>query len=222
MAFPLDAGQQAALDEAFGKVLREHGLPNSLPFSLSAALASGESFDPTNVNSLTFTNTDNTTAAFTMPFGFGILSLDFGPGTANYYGLHVNGQLSVFGDSGNPGNINLSSAASPDPTGFLSGSIGWADGQSLYENPTGTLGTQYLGTTSGFAVGYSAPGVAAKNVYLNASTGDVTAIGRGTFATLGVGNAASATTPGACVKKIEIFDASGVSLGFIPVYSSIT
>lgn len=39
---------------------------------------------------------------------------------------------------------------------------------------------------------------------------------------LGVGNAASATTPGTVVKKVEIFDASGVSLGFIPVYSSIT
>lgn len=33
---------------------------------------------------------------------------------------------------------------------------------------------------------------------------------------------ASATTPGSVVKKIQIFDASGNSIGFLPVYSSIT
>lgn len=40
----------------------------------------------------------------------------------------------------------------------------------------------------------------------------------------GAGNTASATTPGSCVKKMEIFDGSNppVSLGFIPIYSSIT
>jgi hypothetical protein len=41
--------------------------------------------------------------------------------------------------------------------------------------------------------------------------------------TLGVGNAASATIAvGTLAKKIEIFDKAGVSLGFIPVYASIT
>lgn len=39
---------------------------------------------------------------------------------------------------------------------------------------------------------------------------------------LGVGNSASATTPGTVVKKIEIFNATGTSLGFIPVYDTIT
>ena len=39
---------------------------------------------------------------------------------------------------------------------------------------------------------------------------------------LGVGNSAAATTLGAVTKKVEIFDPSGVSLGFIPVYNSIT
>lgn len=37
----------------------------------------------------------------------------------------------------------------------------------------------------------------------------------------GVGNSAAATTPGAVVKKIEVFDNVGVSLGFIPVYATI-
>lgn len=39
---------------------------------------------------------------------------------------------------------------------------------------------------------------------------------------LGVGNSASATTPGSVTKKMEVFDASGSSLGFVPIYSSIT
>lgn len=39
---------------------------------------------------------------------------------------------------------------------------------------------------------------------------------------LAVGNSAAATTPGTVVKKIEVFDAAGVSLGFVPVYDSIS
>ncbi|MGV9243596.1 hypothetical protein [Streptomyces sp. NPDC003710] len=39
---------------------------------------------------------------------------------------------------------------------------------------------------------------------------------------LGVGNSASATAVGTLSKKIEVFDASGVSLGFVPVYATIT
>lgn len=38
---------------------------------------------------------------------------------------------------------------------------------------------------------------------------------------LGVSNAANASTPGNLVKKIEVFDAQGNSLGFVPVYASI-
>lgn len=39
---------------------------------------------------------------------------------------------------------------------------------------------------------------------------------------LGVGNSATATTPGAVTKKIEVFDATGASLGFVPIYDAIT
>lgn len=39
---------------------------------------------------------------------------------------------------------------------------------------------------------------------------------------LSVANAATASTPGTVVKKIEVFDAAGASLGFVPVYNSIT
>lgn len=39
---------------------------------------------------------------------------------------------------------------------------------------------------------------------------------------LGVGNSAAATTLGSVVKKMEIFDSNGNSLGYIPIYNSIT
>lgn len=39
---------------------------------------------------------------------------------------------------------------------------------------------------------------------------------------IGVGNSAAATTPGSVVRKMEVFDATGASLGFVPIYSSIT
>lgn len=39
---------------------------------------------------------------------------------------------------------------------------------------------------------------------------------------LGVGNSAAAATLGSVIKKIEIFDNSGNSLGFLPVYNTIT
>ena len=39
---------------------------------------------------------------------------------------------------------------------------------------------------------------------------------------LGVGNSVAATTPGSVVKKMQVFDQFGASLGFIPIYSTIT
>lgn len=44
----------------------------------------------------------------------------------------------------------------------------------------------------------------------------ITAVG------LGVGNSAAGSTLGTVTKKIEFFDASGTSLGFVPVYDAIT
>jgi hypothetical protein len=39
---------------------------------------------------------------------------------------------------------------------------------------------------------------------------------------LGVGNSATGSTLGTVVKKVQIFDASGTSLGYVPVYNTIT
>lgn len=43
-----------------------------------------------------------------------------------------------------------------------------------------------------------------------------------TVAGLGVGNSAAATALGSVVKKMQVFDASGVSLGYVPIYDAIT
>ena len=68
------------------------------------------------------------------------------------------------------------------------------------------------------------PGTAAADVTLKRSAagilqsnGKVTAVGG-----LGVGNSANATTLGAVVKRIQVFDANGTSLGYVPVYNNIT
>lgn len=37
-----------------------------------------------------------------------------------------------------------------------------------------------------------------------------------------MGNSTAATTPGTVVKKMEVFDASGASLGYVPIYDAIT
>lgn len=39
---------------------------------------------------------------------------------------------------------------------------------------------------------------------------------------IGVGNSAAASTPGTVTRKMEVFDASGASLGFVPIYDAIT
>lgn len=82
-------------------------------------------------------------------------------------------------------------------------------------------------------------GTAAQGIYLDAPTGTtgklvnltnggdpklvVTAAGRVLArGGLGVGNSVAASGgPGPLVRKVEIFDAAGASLGFVPVYSSI-
>lgn len=52
--------------------------------------------------------------------------------------------------------------------------------------------------------------------------GTVQVFGMFRCGTLGVGNAAAGSTLGAVVKKIEVFDASGASLGYVPVYDTIS
>lgn len=80
----------------------------------------------------------------------------------------------------------------------------------------GSNGTLRWGPGGGTAIGdcllqRSAAGI------LNLLNGKLTATNG-----LGVGNSAAATVLGAVVKKMQIFDAAGASLGFIPIYDAIT
>lgn len=54
------------------------------------------------------------------------------------------------------------------------------------------------------------------------ATGDVVGANLRTSGNLGVGNSAAATTLGSVTKKVEIFNSAGTSLGFVPIYNSIT
>lgn len=55
-----------------------------------------------------------------------------------------------------------------------------------------------------------------------ASTRASSFAGQVRMASLGVGNSAAATTPGTVTKKVEVFDASGASLGYAALYDAIT
>ncbi len=52
----------------------------------------------------------------------------------------------------------------------------------------------------------------------------ITSDAQARFASIGVANSAAASVipVSGLVSKIEVFDGAGVSLGFVPVYSSIT
>ncbi len=75
----------------------------------------------------------------------------------------------------------------------------------------------------GFAHGDAFTAGPAGSITVKAGTNLTISADKALFsAGIGVGNSAAATTPGSVVRKIEIFDAAGTSLGFIPVYDSIT
>lgn len=63
----------------------------------------------------------------------------------------------------------------------------------------------------------AANSVTSTPMILDIATGNLRLTG-----SLGVGNTAAATTPGTVTRKMEVFDASGSSLGFMPIYNAIT
>ena len=83
------------------------------------------------------------------------------------------------------------------------GDPGWSNGVPAAAGTVAPCGTLYLGSA------LDAPVVRAAAGIVN--------VGK-----LAVGNSAAATTPGTVTKKMEVFDAAGASLGFVPVYNAIT
>ena len=133
-----------------------------------------------------------TNRSFALPDGSGTLAL-----TSDITGTN---------SGTNTGDVTLSAVgSSPSANGAV------LTGQALALQPADathpgvvTTGTQSIAGTKTF-------------------TGTVNITGKVlSTAGLGVGNSAAATTPGTVTKKIEVFDAAGVSLGFVAVYDAIT
>jgi hypothetical protein len=109
-----------------------------------------------------------------------------------------------------------------------------ADGLLLQDGVSGYAGkllafrtfgsTQHAATITGAGLIAWGSGTAATDTTLRRSAAGVLQCGQKLTAVggLGVGNSAAATTPGSVVKKIQVFDAAGASLGYIAVYSTIT
>lgn len=112
------------------------------------------------------------------------------------------------------------SGATYNPTGTNCRRVKWGAAEMLIE--IGTLGKIQLRPHEGIWLGTS------EDVLIQRIAANIAGTGTGdkwvATAGLGVGNSASATEVigKAVVKKIEVFDAAGSSLGFIPVYSSIS
>lgn len=89
----------------------------------------------------------------------------------------------------------------------------------VISDSTTTTGTPVtLQIETGRAAGYFLRGKQG-----GATKAEITAGGQGRFAAgIGVGNSVAAKNVGAVVRKVQIFDAAGVSLGYIAVYNSIT
>lgn len=68
-------------------------------------------------------------------------------------------------------------------------------------------------------------GSAMDSMYFGRTTTNVLRVNGGKLTAdngLGVGNSAAATTLGSVVKKTQVFDAVGTSLGYVPIYDNIT
>ena len=117
--------------------------------------------------------------------------------------------------------LDLAGAGTASQGIFLTSTSGGTTG-NLLEMRNGGTGAVFNVSATGAAGFGSGTGAPDTNLYRGGAdllkTDDkFVAVGG-----LGVGNAVAATTPGTVTQKIEVFDASGASIGFIPVYSSIT
>lgn len=73
------------------------------------------------------------------------------------------------------------------------------------------------------ALGFGATATASNSMELgNGSLAFIHTAAQMRAASLGVGNSAAASTPGSVVKKMQVFDASGASLGYVAIYDAIT
>jgi hypothetical protein len=135
------------------------------------------------------------------------------------------------------GGLYYSAVAPYDTRGIV---IGGTEGGVTYSNVTSTFvdtsvvscngGAFVFGSDTGSKISgrvYQSTGNVYSGTPDTSTTIDLSVGGAATFDgnlpnTLRVGNSAAATTPGSVVKKIQVFDEHGVSLGYLPVYNGIT
>jgi hypothetical protein len=142
-------------------------------------------------------------------------------GTTNYTYYVVaedrNGNKTLVSGSGSTttGNATL------DATNY--NKISWAavDGAVKYYVLKGDTAT-LLGTTGGTSLNDTGQATSAFISPTRNQTADALIDGRLNASQIAVGNSQAGTTPGTVVKKIEVFDSVGNSLGFVPVYDSIS
>ena len=152
--------------------------------------------------------------------------------------LYTRNRMWLIGSGGNDGLIvaeNVSGSDKPALTIVPAGSGLAADPESVYL--TAISGNLWIGK----AAGDTAPRIQIDtqngrlqfgpgNAAVDAGIQRIGTAGVGTMsgdkfiatAGIGVGNSAAGSTPGTCVKKMEVFDGSGASLGFVPIYDAIT
>ena len=220
--------------------------------SLSTAIAAGANgallgTDKTKLDALSGTNTGDITltAVGSTPSANGASlssqALTLQPADATNPGVVTTGTQTFAGTKTFSGVVNCQGYVN-----LLNGNIvnfSTADNYAyIIRSATDTLRVGN-GTASSFRAGLYIAGTASGNdafsmldgAAFNFSTADANARMKRTAANvinatgkltatsgLGVGNSAAATTLGSVAKKMEIFDASGNSLGFIAIYDAIT
>lgn len=146
-------------------------------------------------------------------------------------------------DSTHPGLLSLSDQTLGLGYKTIQNSGAGATAGAWNSNPNGFSGIEYYNSGGGVAVftghqnatgefRFNHVGAGATIVFKMASVAKLTIQNNGDVLTgqkllatsgLGVGNSASATVAvGVLSAKMEVFDATGASIGFVPIYASIT
>lgn len=97
-------------------------------------------------------------------------------------------------------------------------------GHTITRNIAFMIDAQTAGTNNAFMIDASVQSTFTGNWFINYGGSNASSFGgQVRVASLGVANSASATVAvGTLARKVELFDGSGSSLGFVPVYATIT
>lgn len=164
------------------------------------------------------------------------------PGATNSFGLCVDRTKSYLGGTAtssgkNTGDVALTVQQPLGGTGdilavwdytlvnrrFHVTSTGVVAAQGAFASNEGLSASTTIGAMSNGKAGVRFGNGGSTELRLNNTAGVIEANAKFTAINgLGVGNSAAATTLGTLSKKMEVFDAAGASLGFVPIYTTIS